>query len=154
MDTRGFGGGGILDPDDAVAEMTAWKSRIDRLAADAQQMSDQLEQLRVTVGDPDGLVQVTVDSAGSLVDLKLSRQSQQIGPDTLARTIMETVRAAKAKTAQRAQELLVETVGTDLPAARGMVDRVSAQLLRTDPPSSDDPHTPEGWAGHDGYGRR
>lgn len=119
----------VLTPDDARERLDAWKGRIDKLAADTKSMSDQFQALQVTTRNPNNLVQVTVDSSGSLVDLKLSRDIDRSSPDVLAGTIMSTIRDAKAQLAARTQEIIADTVGTDSPAARAIADQVGAHLL-------------------------
>jgi DNA-binding protein YbaB len=122
----------ILDPDGAREQLEAWRGRIDRLAADTKSMSDQMQQLRVTAKDRDGVVEVTVDSSGSLVDLKLQRVAR-ISGEELARTIMDTVREAKRQVAARSLEVIESTLGTDSPAARGIAERVRDHLTPPDP---------------------
>ncbi|WP_410813796.1 YbaB/EbfC family nucleoid-associated protein [Micromonospora sp. 067-2] len=122
------GGGGVLDPDGAMDRVSAWKGRIDKLAADTKAMSDRYQQLRVTAADGNRLVEVTVDSVGALVDLRLSRQIQRVEPDVVARTIMNTIREAREQVADRSQEIIAETVGTESAAAREIAERVGQQL--------------------------
>jgi DNA-binding protein YbaB len=123
----------ILDPDGAREQLEAWRGRIDRLATDTKAMSDQLEQLRVTAADPDGLVEVTVDSSGSLINLTLGPRFSRSSSDALARTIMDTVREAKRQVAARSQEVIESTLGTDSPAARAIATRVRERLTPPDP---------------------
>lgn len=119
----------VLTPDDARERLDAWKGRIDKLAADTKSMSDQFQALQVTRKDQDQLVEVTVDSSGSLLNLKLSRDIDRASPDVIAGTIMSTIRDAKAELAARTQEIIADTVGTDSPAARAIADQVGAHLL-------------------------
>ncbi|WP_033342734.1 YbaB/EbfC family nucleoid-associated protein [Catenuloplanes japonicus] len=149
METGALGGGGILDPDGAMDRMRAWKGRIEKLASDTKSMSDRLGDLKVTLADEHGLVEVTIDSTGALLDLKLTRQIQRVTPEVLARTVMDTIRLAKGKVADRSQEIIAETVGTESPAARAIAERVDRQLR----PEPEDP----GWqpgSGYDGHGWR
>ncbi|WP_229791879.1 YbaB/EbfC family nucleoid-associated protein [Micromonospora fulviviridis] len=142
-----LGGGGVLDPDGAMDRMRAWKGRIDKLAADTKVMSDRLQELRVTVEDDNGLAEVTVDSSGALLDLRLGRQIQRVSPEVVAEAVMAAIRRAKGQLAERSQEIIAETVGTDSAAARAIAERVHRQL-RPDPepgwgePGSYDGH---GW---------
>lgn len=131
------GSGGLLDPDGAKEWLSAWKGRIDEMAANAKAMSDRMQQLRVTAADPTGLAKVTVDSSGALVDLQLGRGIQRVAPDFAARTIMNTVRDAKLKLADQAQEIIVETMGTESVSAREIAARMRQQLLDRDGDGSD-----------------
>lgn len=125
--------GGLLDPDGAMDRLAAWKGRIDQLAADTKAMSDRLSELRVTVADGNGLAEVTVDSSGALLDLRLGQRIQRVAPDVAARTIMDTIRAAKRQLAERSQEIIADTVGTESAAARAIAERVGQQLRDADP---------------------
>jgi DNA-binding protein YbaB len=118
----------VLNPDDARQRLEAWKGRIDKLAADTKAMSDRFQQLQVTRKDRDGMVEVTVDSTGSLLALKLSREIDRSSPDVIAATIMSTIREAKSEVAALSQEIIEETVGTESPAARAIAERVGEHL--------------------------
>jgi DNA-binding protein YbaB len=116
--------GGILDPDGAMAELAAWKGRIDQLAADTQAMSDRLQQLRVTARDEHGMVEVTIDTSGALTDLRLGRRIQQIEPEAVARAIMQTIGEARGVVADRSKEILAETIGLSSPTAQRIASRL------------------------------
>jgi DNA-binding protein YbaB len=122
----------VLSPEDAKERLAAWKGRIDKLAADTKAMSDQFQALQVTLRDPRGMAEVTVDSSGSLVDLRLTREIEHAEPSAVARAIMDTVRAAKAELADRSQEIIAETVGTESAAARAIAERVGQHLRGED----------------------
>ena len=130
-------GGGLLDPGGAMDRLAAWRGRIERVAADTRAMSDALQELRVTAADTNGLAEVTIDSSGTLVDLRLGRQIQRVAPEVVARTIMETIRDAKTRLASRSQELITETMGDD-PAAQALAERVGEQLRPPEPPPAED----------------
>jgi hypothetical protein len=135
MDNGSLTSGGILDPDGAMDQLRAWKGRIDKLAADTQAMSTAMQDLRVTVADDNGLAEVTVDSTGLLVGLKLGRQVQRVAPEVTANTIMETIRKARTRIADRSREIIADTLGTESEAARGIAERVSQRLLPSDEPN-------------------
>jgi DNA-binding protein YbaB len=118
----------VLSPEDARDRLTAWKGRIDKLATDTKAMSDRFQQLQVTRKDAKGMAEVTVDSTGSLIGLKLSRDIDRASPDVIAATIMSTIRDAKAELAERTQEIVAETIGTDSAAGRAIAERVGQQL--------------------------
>lgn len=130
----------VLSPEDAHARLDAWRGRIDKLASDTKEMSDRFQRLRVTTKDTGGLVEVTVDSSGSLTALKLGRDIDRTSPDVLAATIMSTIRAAKAELADRTQEIVEETIGADSAAGRAIAERVGRQLRGGEEPEA--PHAP------------
>ncbi|WP_035738903.1 YbaB/EbfC family nucleoid-associated protein [Glycomyces arizonensis] len=120
---------GIPGPEASRDRLQAWKGRIDQLATDTQAMSDRFEDLKVTVSDPNHMVEVTVDSSGSLVDLRLSERSRRVETEFVSRTILETVQAAKAQIAERSAEIVAETLGEDSPAGRAIAERVRRRLM-------------------------
>ncbi|WP_213002800.1 YbaB/EbfC family nucleoid-associated protein [Winogradskya consettensis] len=122
------GVGGFLDPDESVAYLRGWKSRIDRVAADTQAMSDRLGELRVTAEDEGGLVEVTIDSGGVLVDARFSERIQRVAPDVVSRALMAALRAAKVRAAERSRQIISDTVGDESVAARTIAARVEQQL--------------------------
>ncbi|MGW5646149.1 YbaB/EbfC family nucleoid-associated protein [Saccharopolyspora sp. NPDC003752] len=140
--------GNILDPDGARERLAAWKGRIDKLAADTQTMSDRLQQARATASDPNGLVEVTIDSTGALVGLQLTSRIQRVAPDVVAQAIMATLGAAKNKLADQSQEIIADTVGTESPAARAIADSVERHL-RTGP--APEPAAPDAEDYDEGY---
>jgi DNA-binding protein YbaB len=120
--------GNILDPEGARERLAAWKGRIDKLAADTQAMSNRLQGLRVTASDPTGLAEVTIDSTGALVDLRLTDRIQRVAPAVVAQAIMATLGDARNKLADQSQEIIADTVGTESPAARAIADSVGRHL--------------------------
>ncbi|WP_198041485.1 YbaB/EbfC family nucleoid-associated protein [Micromonospora chokoriensis] len=107
------------------------------MATATDAMSDRIQELRVTVADGNGLVEVTIDSVGALVDLRLGQRVQRVAPDVVARTIMTTIALAKRQLADHAQEIIGDTLGTDSPAARAIAERVGQQLRDADPAAGD-----------------
>lgn len=135
--------GNILDPDGAHERLAAWKGRIDKLAADTQAMSEQLKEVRVTATDPGGLVEVTIDSSGALADITLTGKMKSSDPNSVSSAIMETFAEAKNQLAQRSQEIIAGTMGTESPAARAIADSVGAQLATGQRPAPAEPSDDE-----------
>ena len=131
-DTQAF-----LDPDASREYLRSWKENVDRTAARAAAMAEQMEQLRVTATDGNGLAEVTVDSAGVMVDLKLTERIHRLAPTAVARGVMSALSEARAKAAERAHDIAVETMGPDSLSARTISDRMRQALERpaeeTDP---------------------
>lgn len=122
--------GTILDPGGARDHLDAWKGRIDKMAEDTQAMSQRLGELRVTQRDPNGLSEVSIDSTGALVGLKLTDRIAQVAPDEVARAIMTTLGQARNTLADRSQEIIADTVGTESAAARAIAKSVDSHLRR------------------------
>jgi DNA-binding protein YbaB len=119
----------VLSPDDARERLAAWQGKIEKLAADTKDMSDRFQALQVTRSDQHRMTEVTVDSSGSLIGLKLTREIERSSPEVVAATIMSTIRAAKAELAGMTQEIIEETVGADSTAGQAIAARVSEHLL-------------------------
>ncbi|GAB3458921.1 YbaB/EbfC family nucleoid-associated protein [Actinophytocola sediminis] len=134
--------GTILDPDGARAHLAAWQGRIDKMAQDTEAMRQQLQQLRVTASDPHGLSEVSIDSTGALVGLRLTERIAQVAPDVVAQTIMTTLGEARTKLADQSREIIADTVGTESAAAKAIAQSVDRHLRR-DPTEDDTGDTTE-----------
>lgn len=134
-DTQAF-----MDPDASREYLRSWKEDVDRVAARAAAMSEQMERLRVTARDGNGLAKVTIDSAGVLVGLELTDRIHRFGPEAVARGVMNALREARATAADRAHDIAVETMGPDSLSARTTADRMRRALQRPDhgSPAEDD----------------
>jgi DNA-binding protein YbaB len=118
----------ILDPDGARERLAAWKGRIDKLADDTLSMSRQLQGLRIVAKDPAGMAEVTIDSTGVMVNLKLTERISPASPDAVAAAIMATLADARKQLAERSREIVADTIGTETAAGRAIVESVSRQL--------------------------
>jgi len=124
--------GGLLDPDGAHAQIARWREQVEQMAGNTQAMSDRLREARVSAADSNRLVEVTVDSTGRLVDLRLGERVRNVSPDMLARTIMQTIGVAAEKMGERAHQIITETMGPDSVAGREIAKRVVQQLQTPD----------------------
>jgi DNA-binding protein YbaB len=129
--------GAIPDPEESRERLAAWKGRIEQLAADTKAMSDQMQELRVTVSDPNHMVSVTVDSTGNLLDIQLTERSRRVELSHVSQTIMDTIREAKTQVAEQAKEIIESTLGGESAAGRAIAERVRNQLL---PPIEPEEH--------------
>jgi hypothetical protein len=124
-DTQAF-----LDPDASREYLRSWKESVDRTAARAAAMSEQLERLRVTARDDNGLAEVTIDSAGVLVGLELTDRIHRFPPAAVARAVLSALHEARVEAADRAHDIAVETMGPDSLSARTTADRMRHALER------------------------
>jgi DNA-binding protein YbaB len=122
----------FLDPDASREYLRSWKENVDRTAARAAAMSEQMERLRVTARDSNSLAEVTIDSAGVLVGLELTDRIHRFEPAVVARAVMSALREARATAAGRAHDIAVETMGPDSLSARVIADRMRQVLERPD----------------------
>ncbi|MFG1992004.1 YbaB/EbfC family nucleoid-associated protein [Actinoplanes sp. NPDC048988] len=132
----------FLDPDASREYLRSWKDDVDRTAARAAAMSEQIERLRVTARDGNGLAEVTIDSGGVLVGLELTDRIHRFEPAVVARAVLSALRDARSKAADRVHDIAVETMGPDSLSARTIADRMRDVLQR---PADDDPSTARGF---------
>jgi DNA-binding protein YbaB len=130
--TEIWGSETFLDPNSSRDYLRSWKERVDTLAARTQAMSEQIEQLRVSAKDGNDLAEVTIDSTGVLVDLKLSSRMHRFEPDVVARAVLTAVAAARKTAAARSREIAEATLGPDSIAARAIADRMQQALEPSD----------------------
>jgi DNA-binding protein YbaB len=118
----------ILDPDGAQDYLRGWKDRVDRMAADAQAMSDRLGQLQASGTDDNDLASVTVDANGALVDIRFTSRIQRVAPSAVEQAVMAALRSARSLAARQARDIIAETMGPDSVAAQTIATRIERQL--------------------------
>jgi hypothetical protein len=96
------------------ARQEASRARIAAAARRAETARTQLAEQRCSASSPDGTVTVTVDAAGTLLDLGFGPIGR-LAPDQLARTILATYGAATRQAVTQTQALLRELVGPQSP---------------------------------------
>ncbi|MET8148416.1 YbaB/EbfC family nucleoid-associated protein [Actinoplanes sp. NPDC049668] len=124
--------GGILDPDGARDYLRDWQGRVDRMAVDAQAVSERLESLRVTAEDANGIAEVTIDSTGALVDIRFSERIQHAQPDVVSRAVLSAVREARSSAADRSRQIVRDVMGGESVAGRAIADRMAERLRGPD----------------------
>ncbi|MEU6857757.1 YbaB/EbfC family nucleoid-associated protein [Glycomyces sp. NPDC046736] len=122
----------ILDVEDAKERLAAWKGRADQLSANAEALSERMRELRMTVNDPNHLVEVTVDSSGGLMRIEFSQRIKQVRVEDLSQIVMETLKDAKRQLADEAGQIVASTLGTESAAGRAIAERVRDQLMPSD----------------------
>lgn len=127
MDFRG------TDPDAAVEQVNAWRERVGRLAADTKAMNERLRELRCTLHDPNRVVEVTVDSSGTLLDVHFSDRIRRVPPEDVARTLMETLEEARRRMSEESAQVIGETMGEDSRAGQAVAERLRDRLVPTGP---------------------
>jgi len=110
--------GAFLDPDASRDYLRSWRDDAERKAERAGSMAAQIEQLRTSATDDDNLAEVTVDSAGVLVDLVLTERIHRHEPQVVAQAVMSALQKARIRTAERARDIAVEAMGPDSMSAQ------------------------------------
>jgi DNA-binding protein YbaB len=118
----------LLDPDSSREYLRDWKGRVDRAAAATQAMADRLGDLRISAVDGNGLVEVTIDSSGVLIDVRFTERIQRVAPDVVSRAVLTALGSARRKAAELSRQIIDETMGADSTAGRVIGQRIEQQL--------------------------
>lgn len=102
----------LLDSEAVRARVENWKQRTMASAEKTQEAAGRLQALRVSAMDPNGIVEVTVDSGGALLDVRLSPRVQRQSPEYTQVMIMDAYRQARVRLAEAAREVVEETIGS------------------------------------------
>lgn len=122
--------------DAAGRRLDEWESAIADRAAKAKALSARVRALTGTASSPDRMAEVTVDSVGSLIDLRLDERTRQQSAARTAQQIRETVKAAQADLLRQVTDAASETLGDGDPTAAAVIDSYRRRL-DTDPGSPD-----------------
>ncbi|MDW5327918.1 YbaB/EbfC family nucleoid-associated protein, partial [Plantactinospora sp. KLBMP9567] len=114
--------------DAALRRVDAWQASFADRAERVAELSRRLAGLRVTTRGADGLVEVTLDTSGMLVDLWLDERTRQQPAAQVAVEIVATVRAARTELLHRMTEATVESLGAGDPAGQALVDSYASRL--------------------------
>lgn len=114
--------------DAAARRLDDWESSITERAAQAKALSAQVQHLTGTAQSPDRAVEVTVDSAGTLVGLRLDERTRRHPAAHTAQQILETTRAAHADLLRQVTEATTRALGGDDPTAAAVVDSYRRRL--------------------------
>ena len=117
-----------IDPAAARSRLSDWQERTERMAADTQELSAQMQSLRAKAADDKELAEATVDHTGSLVDLVFSARIKRVSEEEGAAAVLEAVQRAKELLAERSHEVVESTVGSDSPAGQALVNGLKRQF--------------------------
>ena len=122
----------------AGAEATA---RIDRLTAEAKAkaeryraMQAQVGQVSATEASQDGLVTVTVDSAGNVTDLRITDKVREMSGEQVASAVLLTLRRAQARLPEKLAAVMAETIGDDPQTMNTIVDNYRSKFPEPEEP--------------------
>lgn len=88
--------------------------RYAELRSGVDELQRSLATMQVSAASQDGAVQATVDADGCLVDLRLDQRAcREWDPETLARTIVETVQQASAGKHRQIEQLVTNHRSSD-----------------------------------------
>lgn len=111
----------LMDVEGARERLEAWKARAEQRAAETQAASEGLQRLRVSATDDNGIADVTIDSGGALVDIRLSSRIQRQAPEYTQTAVLGAYRNARRKLAEAAAEVVGGTVGAESATGRALL---------------------------------
>lgn len=114
--------------DAAGRRLDEWESSFTDQATRARALSARVQTLTGTARSADRTVEVTVDSSGLLIDLRLDERVRQHSAAHTARQIMVIARAAHADLLRQLTEATRETLGDGDPAGQAIVDSYQRRL--------------------------
>jgi DNA-binding protein YbaB len=123
----------VFDPSDLDAAermVDDWQAGFGERAAQARELAAQLSRLTATARSEDGLIEVTVGSAGTLVGLELEEGIRRRPAAETAREILIVLAAAQAAMTEAATEVTAETVGADSETGRAVISSFTAREQR------------------------
>ncbi|MCE6995567.1 YbaB/EbfC family nucleoid-associated protein [Saccharothrix sp. S26] len=101
------------DPAEVERGLDAWVATFERRAERYQQLQHRVDGVRISATSPNGVVTVTVDADGALVDAKFTDQLVRTTPDELSRQLLAAAKQAKAQITSRVREIAGDTLGED-----------------------------------------
>ncbi|MBY8870474.1 YbaB/EbfC family nucleoid-associated protein [Micromonospora sp. PLK6-60] len=108
--------------DAAARRLDDWEASLAERARRTRSLTGRLQELTGTARSPDRLVEVTVDSAGHLIDLHLDERTRQHPAAHTARQIVTTGAAARADLLRQVTEATRAALGDDDPTAAAIIE--------------------------------
>lgn len=124
----------------AAAQVDQWVAQAKAKAERYQAMRAAADGVSVTVSSKDGMVTVTVDSAGNVADLKITDRVRELSGAQVAAAVLGTIRRAQAKLPERLDEVMAETIGEDKQTREKVVGDYRAKF--PEPPPEPDEAAP------------
>ncbi|MGC4796220.1 YbaB/EbfC family DNA-binding protein [Micromonospora saelicesensis] len=114
--------------DAAERRLDEWESSLAERAERAKTLSATMRGLTGTAHNADRTVDVTVDSTGLLIDLRLDEHIRQQPAAHTARQILETTTAARADLLRKVSNATTQSLGDDA-SAQAIIDSYRSRLL-------------------------
>ena len=130
------GAGGVTGAE-AAARVDQWVAQAKAKAERYQAMQVQTQQVSVTESSKDGMVTVTVDSAGNVADLRITDRSRELSGTQVAAAVLDTMRRAQAKLPEKLGEVMAATIGDDKQTVDTIVGNYRAKF--PEPPPEEPP---------------
>lgn len=112
------------------AALNSWIADAEAMASRYQQLSAEVERVAVVETTPDGLISVTVNSAGLMTDLRIADRATGMPAPKIASGVLWAMRRAQSRIAGEVGEIMRATIGQDTT----MQDAVLSRYQATFPP--------------------
>ena len=124
------------DIDAAENWLDDWTASISAQAERASTLSRRVAALTGSAESTDGLIRVTVGSAGQVESLHLDDRVQRLPGAELARRIVAVMRTAQSRLTSQVAAEVQETVGADTETGRAVINSFESRFPQQD--SEDD----------------
>ncbi|WP_406632386.1 YbaB/EbfC family nucleoid-associated protein [Amycolatopsis sp. WGS_07] len=125
-----------LSNGDRAAQVDQWVARAKEKAQRYQEMQSAVGRVSVTESSRDGLVTVTVDSAGNATDLRITDKVRELSGEQVAAAVLTTLRRAQARLPERLGEVMAETIGDDQDTIDTVVGRYREKFPEPEEPEA------------------
>jgi DNA-binding protein YbaB len=114
---------GPVGGDATDAALDRWVADAEAMAARYQQLAADVERVSVSETTPDGLITVTVNSAGLVTDLRITERATGMPGPKVAAGVLWAMRRAQSRIAGQVAELMKDTIGEDTGMAEAVMTR-------------------------------
>jgi DNA-binding protein YbaB len=128
---------------DPSARVDQWVAQAKEKAQRYQAMQAAVGQVSVTESSKDGMVTVTVDSAGNATDLRITDQVRELSGTQVATAVLTTLRRAQARLPERLGEVMTETIGDDKATVDTVVGKYREKFPEPPEPEASADTVPE-----------
>lgn len=105
------------------AALDEWVANAEAMAVKYQQLSADVSRVSVTETTPDGMIAVTVNSAGLVTDMRLADRATEMPAAKITAGIMHAMRKAQSRIAGEVAEVMKSTIGEDTDMADAVLTR-------------------------------
>lgn len=118
---------------DATARLDRWVAQAQAKAQRYQAMQAAVGQVSVTESSKDGLVTVTVDSAGNVTDLRITDRVKEMSGSQVSSAVLSTLRRAQSRLPERLGEVMAATIGDDQQTMDTIVGNYRSKFPEPEP---------------------
>ena len=123
--------------DPEVERIEQWEHGFEERAARARALAERMSGLSATAHAGDGIVEVTVGSAGQITGLRLDEEIRRQPAAVTTRQILAAIGAAKASLARDFARVAAETVGLESVTGQAVMNSLNARLGLSERPDDD-----------------